>query len=345
MNINIKHSTLAAAVTAALAMGAAGQASAFIYGGAGLEVENLSVVILEGTSTAAVPVLATITTFDFRTSTASDLNGVLGVNDIDTCSGSTAVNNCGASGAPLVLNSDPSSIGIVRVDNTFTFLGPGGGEFGSSDNVIADAALVGDANTDIEGIAEAELIGGTSAGSTSTIRSTTGFTLSFTLTNDNGLFSLSFNADPDLYAELIDPTASGGTASATLATTFTLTGDNGVDMTWQPQGNGITAGGCQDNSSAGTAVCAETADAVGFDLNRNVTAPFGSSNTYSFDPLADTFGAFGLLITGLDAGTYSLTLAATQEANVTRVPEPGVLALLGIGLLGMGAAARRKNQA
>lgn len=335
--MNIKQSTLATAVTAALALGMSGQANAYVYGGAGMEIEDLSITILEGDGS-----LATITTFDFRTTTSSDLNGALGANDIDTCFGSVGSNNCGTSGAPLVLNSAPSSIGIVRTDNTFTFLGPGGGEFGSSDNVISDAALVGDANTDIEGIAEAELMSGTSAGATSTIRSTTGFTLSFTLTEADGFFSLSFYADPDLYAELIDPTASGGTASATLATTFTLEGDNGTFWTWAPQGTDLV----NNCLGGGGGACVETSDTQ--DLNLNASAPFGSSASFSWDPAADNFTLFGIEITGLAAGTYSLTLGATQEANVTRiarVPEPGVLALLGIGLLGMGTAARRKSRA
>ncbi len=54
---------------------------------------------------------------------------------------------------------------------------------------------------------------------------------------------------------------------------------------------------------------------------------------------------FGITIAGLQEGSYSLTLAATSSVNVVqRVPEPGVLSLLGAGLAGFGLIRRRKSR-
>lgn len=330
--MSIKLSTLAAAVTAALAIGATGQASAAIYGGAAINVDNLTVAIFDSTTGT----LATINSFDFRTSTSSDLNGVNGPLNINTCNQS---GGCGGPGPGVVLNSAPSSIGTSRTDNAFTFIGPGASaQYGSADNVIWDANLVGDPKTQVQGIAEAELSGGGStAGATSTIRSTTGFTFNFALAGP-GTFILDFFADPDLFAQLIDPTALTGTASASISTTFRISG-GGSSISWAPEG--IAGDQC---SESGPAICVENFDTG--NLNASVSAPLGGSDQSSFDPLANTLTRYGITITNLAAGTYSFTLATTQEANVTRVarvPEPGMLALLGIGLLGFGLSARGKK--
>ena len=50
-----------------------------------------------------------------------------------------------------------------------------------------------------------------------------------------------------------------------------------------------------------------------------------------------------LTITG--NGTYNLLADFREIANVSSVPEPSILALLGLGMLGMGAASRRNKKA
>jgi hypothetical protein len=57
-------------------------------------------------------------------------------------------------------------------------------------------------------------------------------------------------------------------------------------------------------------------------------------------------GAHNLNFVGLTDGVWTLTLSALTSTQVSRqVPLPGTLALLGLGLAGLGLASRRRKQA
>lgn len=337
--MKIKQSALAAAITAALAMGVAGQAAASVYAGSSLNLQGLTVVVTAG----GVPSPQPITSFQFTATNTATLNGVsaivgTGGNGLlsANCGGTITSNSCGV--AP-VLDPGAANVGApIRGNNDFTLWGISSNQYSNSDSVIRQAELVNFVPTQIQQIAESELQGNGSANSNAEITSNTGFTMTFTLAGSGGL-KLDFDADPYLRTAINDLLFQNGNAQANINASFSLTSLSGDSITWSPQGT--TANDCSVDAGLVGVTCTE--DAVGGDtqdLNRNLSI---STNP---NDVAHSLGvgltSFGINILGLSSGTYTLGFNALTSNSIRRVPEPGMLALLGIGLLGMAAAARRK---
>jgi hypothetical protein len=337
-----------AAALAALALGASSSASAYVYAGVGLSIQDFTLAI------TGSPV--TITRFDFALTNVATLNGA-SQTFTAACGGTpglpgTGANDCSPTpGSMDALAANAPLSTLIRTNNSetlgeFTLYGalPANltGNWANSDSVIESAELVNLGQpTETHNVAESLLTSGTSAASSSEIQSTTGFTIRFQVLDGAGL-TLNFLADPDLRAAIFGELPGSYSAQANLTTSFTLSqaGGDEVTVNWNPQG---TAGNnCQ--ADGGSVACTETADSR--DLNRNVGVTTNNrEDNFSWDPNVLTATAFGISVTGLGAGDYTLSLNETKSTRIARtvVPEPGMVALMGIALMGFVASARRRK--
>lgn len=325
------------ALPLALGLGIVGQAQANVYAESGINIGSLTIDISPFAG-------AIITNFGFTATNTATLNGASTIQSAN-CGGtpglpSSGANDCNAT--PPRLDPAPANAPgsfPLRSNNDFSFFGPGLNQYSNSDSVIRTAQLTGDGTTSLEQIAEAELQSGLSASANAEIQSTTGFIFNFSTTN-TGSLALRFTADPSQMV-LINEVLFGSFAQSNMRTTFTLTNnDTGGFVTWSPRGS--AADDCFEIGIS--ANCVETSDTQ--NLNRVMTLTTNGSIAESRTGWDTTFTTFGIDITGLTAGNYSLGLDTLTSVQLRRaVPEPGTLLLLGVGLAALAAGARKKFSA
>lgn len=332
--MNMKKTTLAMALLAGLAMGVSGQASASVYAGSSLDINNLSIGFVNATTGAVISSLNP--EFTFNVEDSATLNGVTQANAAGC---SSLAGNCGALPAPVLTVNAANAPGstVVRADANYSLIGQNTGTFANSNVEITTAQLVNAIPSHAQLVAEAEVLGAGQAQASANIQSNTTWTFTFDIAETANM-ALSFIANPEMKADVsLVPPYTAGIAQTNTTTNFTLnrlTGSGASPfVSWSP--NGVS----------GDVICVNVMGCLEVDsesLNETLgVGPLSSTLTHS---LGTPGSGFSLNIAGLTAGRYALTLAGTTSVNVTQVPEPGTLLLIGgaLAALGVGGARRRR---
>lgn len=331
---------LATAVGLAISLGMAGQASASVYAGSRLLIQDLSIISSNTGPGGGQPPGSDISSFEFRIENTARLNNIPdpSASTGNNCGGTFAANDCGLVTA---LDADPANAPAgapVRSNNDFSFFGTSANQYSNADSVIFDAELTGDPTTRTSQISESELQTGTSAGASAEVGSSTGLIFAFQTEGDTTDLVITFEADPALGVAINQLDFLNGNARAGVEFNVALTQDSSGDqVNWSP--DGTATNNCGVDAGLAGVSCTELDDDE--DLNRNLSVSSnGASNTFSPGAIWEDFG---IEIAGLGAGNWTLALTAFTNTAMrqTQVPLPGTLLLLGAGLVAV--SARRKK--
>lgn len=323
----LRKSYLALVTAGMLTMGVAGTAQAAPIASAVSVVSFENFII--NWNTAGTPQVDAATDFGSLSVTSSlltaaNMTGMVGV----------SMNPSSAVGAPLVAESvrgtvDPAITGVPGATSSTVFNVPSlslVGNFSASASNEEGSPILNfpsapgvTANADLHNGSYASLdsLNGTAGTSSSSQLAST-----MTFVSLVGGDSLRFNFDVGNYIGAFLSTGAAQSASASWSVGFTL-----MNTTANTLAGFYNIGDTISNNAPGSGTTLAGA------LNSAVVGGIATTSPLFFDSLPIVAG-----------DTYQLTANISTRAQVERVPEPATLALLGIGLLGLGAMSRKNKK-